>query len=87
MPHMKTSPLDREIRTRISYVKANEGQRLEEIGKGLGVATKELKLPVLKLLAAKAIKTTGAKRGTRYFVAGGGAAKQAGKLGRRAKKA
>jgi hypothetical protein len=51
----------------LSYVKKNEGQRLEEISKGLGIASKELKLPVQKLFAAKAIKTKGQKRGTKYF--------------------
>src|SRR6185503_16861450 len=51
----------------LAYIKKNEGQRLEEISKGLGVASKELKLPVQKLFAAKAIKTKGQKRGTKYF--------------------
>jgi hypothetical protein len=70
----------------LAYVKANPGQRLEEIGKGLGVATKGLKLPVIKLVQARAVRTEGQKRGTKYF-AGGGRAKKAGKRGRRAKKA
>jgi hypothetical protein len=51
----------------LAYVRSNEGQRLEEIGRGLGIATKELKLPVAKLFEAGAIKTKGQKRGTRYF--------------------
>ena len=54
--------------TVLAYIKANKGQRLDQIAKGLGVATKELKLPVQKLFAQKAIKTTGVKRGTVYFV-------------------
>jgi hypothetical protein len=52
----------------LAYIKSNEGQRLEEIGKGLGMATKELKLPVAKLFEANAIKTKGQRRGTKYFV-------------------
>jgi hypothetical protein len=51
----------------LAHIKANEGQRLEEISAGLGIASKELKLPVQKLFAAKAIKTKGQKRGTKYF--------------------
>ena len=51
----------------LAYVKANQGQRLEEIAKGLGVPTKDLKLPVIKLLEARAVRTEGQKRGTRYF--------------------
>lgn len=49
-----------------NYIAANAGQSIEEIGKGLGVATKELKLPIKKLLGGKRIKTTGQRRGTRY---------------------
>jgi hypothetical protein len=51
----------------LAHIKANEGQRLEEISAGLGIPSKELKLPVQKLFAAKAIKTKGQKRGTKYF--------------------
>lgn len=52
----------------LAYVAANEGQSIEQIGKGMGVATKELKLPVIKLMEAKKLKTKGQKRGTKYFV-------------------
>jgi guanyl-specific ribonuclease Sa len=51
----------------LAYIKKNEGQRLEQIAKGMGMSSKELKLPVQKLFAAKAIKTKGKKRGTMYF--------------------
>jgi hypothetical protein len=51
----------------LSYIKANPGQRLEEIGKGVGSPTKELKLPIQKLFEQKAISTKGVKRGTKYF--------------------
>lgn len=53
--------------TVLAYIKANKGQRLDQIAKGLGVPTKELKLPVQKLFAQKAIRTTGIQRGTKYF--------------------
>jgi hypothetical protein len=51
----------------LSYIKANPGQRLEEIGKGVDSPTKELKLPIQKLFEQKAISTKGVKRGTKYF--------------------
>ena len=50
----------------LAYVAAHEGQSIEQIGKGMGVATKELKLPVIKLMEAKKLKTKGKKRGTKY---------------------
>ena len=52
----------------LAYVAANEGQSIEQIGKGMGVPTKELKLPVIKLMEAKKLKTKGQRRGTKYFV-------------------
>ncbi len=38
--------------TLLAYVKKHDGQRIEEIGKGMGVATKGLKLPIQKLIKA-----------------------------------
>jgi hypothetical protein len=49
------------------YIKANPGKRMEAIGKALGMPTKELNLPIKKLLAVKKIKTQGHKRATQYF--------------------
>jgi hypothetical protein len=54
--------------TVLAAVRAKQGQRLEEIGKTLKTDTAELKRPVALLLAAKKLKTTGKKRGTKYFV-------------------
>ena len=51
------------------YIKSHPGQRMEAIGKALAVPTKELNLPIKKLLAAKKIKTQGHKRATEYFPA------------------
>ena len=51
----------------LTYVAANEGQSIEQIGKGMGVPTKELKLPVIKLMEAKKLNTKGQRRGTKYF--------------------
>ncbi len=55
----------------LAYVKANDGKRLEEIAAALKIPSKNLKRPAQKLLAAKAVKTSGAKRGTKYHVGSG----------------
>jgi uncharacterized membrane protein len=48
------------------YIKANPGQRVEQINRALGVPTKELTLPIKKLLHTKRITTKGEKRATVY---------------------
>jgi hypothetical protein len=50
-----------------TYVAKNPGQRIEQIGSSLGVATKELVLPVKKLVGEKQLSTKGQKRATVYF--------------------
>ena len=49
------------------FIKSHPGQRMEAIGKALGTPTKELNLPIKKLLAAKKIRSEGQKRATEYF--------------------
>lgn len=49
------------------FIKKNPGKRIEEIGQALGTPTKELVLPVRKLVAAKKVSTKGKKRATKYF--------------------
>jgi hypothetical protein len=61
----------------LSFVKSNDGKRLEEISAGLKIPTSALKLPAQKLLAAKALRTTGQKRGTKYHVGKGSMPKAA----------
>jgi hypothetical protein len=51
------------------YIKAHPGLRMEAIGKALATPTKDLTLPVKKLLAAKKIRVEGEKRATEYFAA------------------
>lgn len=53
------------------YIKANPGQGVEGIGKALGLATKELQLPIVRLLETKAITSKGQRRGTKYFPGNG----------------
>jgi hypothetical protein len=50
-----------------SYVRANPGMRIEQINKQLGTTTKDLALPIRKLISEGAITTKGQKRSTTYF--------------------
>ncbi len=59
--------LEALTKTLLAAIKKAPGSRIEEIGKTINVATKELALPVQKLFEAKAIKTTGQRRATKYF--------------------
>ena len=52
----------------VAYVAKNPGQSVEQIKKALGVEKKDLQLPIIRLIDAKKLKTTGQKRGTKYFV-------------------
>jgi hypothetical protein len=48
------------------YIKGHPAQRIEQIGKEMGIATRELNLPIKKLIRSKRIKATGVKRATTY---------------------
>lgn len=50
-----------------SFVAANPGLRIEQINKQLGTKTKNLALPIRKLLASGRVKSKGQKRSTTYF--------------------
>ncbi len=49
------------------FVGKHPGLRIEQINKQLGTSTKDLALPIRKLIAEGALKTKGAKRSTTYF--------------------
>lgn len=68
----KRSPDELEGLTKrlFAYVGKNPGQRIEQIGAGMGVTTKDLRLPVVKLLAEKKLAARGVKRATSYSVKG-----------------
>lgn len=51
----------------LEYVTANPGMRIEQINKEIGTTTRDLQLPIRKLIAAGSLKTKGAKRATLYF--------------------
>jgi hypothetical protein len=65
----KRTPADLEALSErfSSFIKANPGLRIEQINKQLGTSTKDLALPIRKLLAEGAITTKGQKRSTTYF--------------------
>ncbi|MEE8467397.1 MAG: hypothetical protein V3T22_03020 [Planctomycetota bacterium] len=79
----------------LAQIQANPGQGVGQIGASLRLTSKDLRLPILKLLEDKKIKTTGQRRGTKYFTAGAGgtataktikkAGKQTAKTARKAK--
>jgi len=50
-----------------AFVKENPGLRIEQINKQLGTSTKDLQLPIRKLIADGAVKAKGEKRSTQYF--------------------
>jgi hypothetical protein len=50
-----------------TYITQNPGQGIEAIGKGMNTPTRELTLPIRKLLADKRIRKRGQKRSTKYY--------------------
>lgn len=74
----KRSPdeLDKLAERFQTFVKENPGLRIEQINKQLGTTTKDLALPIRKLLAEGAIHAKGQKRSTTYFAGGGGGRKK-----------
>lgn len=61
------SELDRLAEEFHAFVAKNPGLRIEQINKELVTTTKDLALPIRKLISEGAIKTKGAKRSTTYF--------------------
>src|SRR5687767_9710581 len=64
--------LDKLAEAFASFVKENPGLRIEQINKQLGTTTKDLALPIRKLLGEGTIHAKGQKRSTTYFAGGGG---------------
>jgi hypothetical protein len=50
-----------------AFIKVNPGLRVEQINKELGTTTKDLALPIRKLIADRMISAKGQKRSTMYF--------------------
>jgi hypothetical protein len=53
-----------------AFVTKHPGLRIEQINKQLGTTTKDLALPIRKLISEGELKTKGAKRSTAYFAKG-----------------
>jgi hypothetical protein len=66
----KRSPEDLEALSQkfAMFVKTNPGLRIEQINKELGTTTKDLALPIRKLIADGMVTAKGKKRSTTYFV-------------------
>lgn len=50
----------------VVFLKSNPDSRAEQIAAGVGSSTKELALPIKKLLASKHVAKKGQRRGTTY---------------------
>jgi hypothetical protein len=57
--------------TVLDFITKNPGLRIEQINKELGTTTKDLQLPLRKLIAAGQVKTEGEKRATTYYAGEG----------------
>lgn len=64
--------LDKMQEDFLQFVAKHPGLRIEQINKQLGTSTKDLALPIRKLLADGSLKTKGKKRSTQYFAGEGG---------------
>jgi len=53
----------------VTMIRQTPGIRADQLAKAMGVMTRDLALPIKKLLADKAITKKGQKRATAYFVA------------------
>jgi hypothetical protein len=59
--------LDKLAENFFAYVGKHPGMRIEQINKELGTSTKDLALPIRKMIADGSLKTKGSKRSTTYF--------------------
>jgi hypothetical protein len=53
----------------LAHVKANPGQRGEQIAESLHMDTKTMRLPMQKLIAGERVRTKGERRAMRYYPA------------------
>lgn len=56
----------------LAYVKANPGSRGEQVAAGMRSDVKAIRGSMHKLIAAKKVRTTGQRRGMRYFAGAAG---------------
>ncbi len=69
----KRSPeeIQETANTLLEHIRENPGQRMEAIAKALGSTTKDLTLPIKKLLQGNLVRVEGQKRATSYYPASG----------------
>lgn len=67
----KPADLGDALQKMVEYVQANDGQGISAIAAGTGIDLKVAKKAALQLLAAKALKKSGERRGTVYHVGSG----------------
>ncbi len=79
--------IDATCQALLGEIGANPGQRIEQIGGAIGMRTKDLALPIRKLVAQKQIRTEGQRRATRYFPGAGGGGGRRARRGRKGKAA
>lgn len=67
----KRSPeeLERMSSDLLSFIKKNPGRRGEQIAAALRTDVKTMRLPILKLIGERKLKTKGQRRGMTYFAA------------------
>ena len=53
----------------LSVITENPGRRAEDISAALGTKTAEIAPPLRRLVADRVVRTEGARRGTRYYLA------------------
>ena len=76
----RTGPeLDKLVARVLKQIQDNPGQRMEHINKAIGLPTKDLVLPIKKLVSEGKIRSTGTRRSTQYFGADPAAKKGPGK--------
>jgi hypothetical protein len=63
----KSEDIDTMAEKAAAFIKANPGLRIEQINQELGTTTKELALPMRKLIGEGRVSTKGQKRATTYF--------------------
>ncbi|MDA1264554.1 MAG: hypothetical protein O2816_05670 [Planctomycetota bacterium] len=65
-----SAKVDQMTENALAHITANAGCSVGELGSALGASTKDLRLPLQKLLADGKVRTVGQKRGTRYHPGG-----------------
>jgi hypothetical protein len=70
----------------LTHIRENPGQRMEAIAKALDSTTKDLTLPIKKLLQQGHVRVEGQKRATSYYPSTGKSKSKGGRRGGRRKK-